>query len=194
MKKYLRLAVALFFAACLIQTARAAAINYDVTNIGSNRWQYDYTITNNLSEDIYAFAIWFGSPDDTQISYSDMEIGLLDPGIWGGWYVDEWDQQEQGLPGFERYEPGQVFAMSLDSDTTWLAPNDFLKLSVSFTWHGAGTPGSQYYELLDSNFDLLGDGYTQRGNIPPVPEPQTFMLLGTGILGLAAYCRRNRKQ
>ena len=196
MKKYLKLATALFFVACLIQTASAAAIDYNLTNISGNRWQYDYTITNNLSENIFSFSIWFGSPDfdDAYLSYGDLVISA-DSIVWAGWDVDGWNQEEYGTAPYSYIIPGQVFAESLDPTSTWLTPDESLGLSVSFNWLAAGTPGSQFYELFGSDYDLLVDGYAQGGgDMQPVPEPQTFMLLGTGILGLAAYYRRNRKR
>lgn len=118
-KECLGLAVVLFFALCLVQTAGAAAIEYNVTDIGGGRWQYDYTISNTSDENLFSFAIWFGSPnhDDTEIHYSGLKTGDLDSGY---------------------------------------------------------------------------TSYNDGGDIPPVPEPQTFMLLGTGLLCLAASYRCSR--
>jgi len=77
-----------------------------------------------------------------------------------------------------------------------LAPGGILEgLSISFDWLAAGIPGPQSFELFGADGLSLGlFGNTYGGDIPPIPEPQTFMLLGTGILGLAAYYRRNRKR
>ena len=203
MKKYLRLAATLFFVACLIQTASAASINYNAINIGGDRWQYDYTITNTTNENIYSFAIWFGSPyyDDTEISYTDLAVNGRALGDWNewddifnGWIIGGWDT----FDGQGYILSGQIFAESLDSTSTWLAPDESLGLSVSFNWLLDGTPGDQFYELFGNNYNLpLEEGYTSRNDdtTPPVvPEPQTFMLFGTGLICLAAYYRRNRKR
>ena len=42
--------------------------------------------------------------------------------------------------------------------------------------HGAGTPDTDYIEVV--------------GSIVPTPEPSTFVLLGTGIAGIAGIARR----
>jgi hypothetical protein len=59
MKGLLRFAAALILVACLIQTAGAGTVDYNLTEIGGGRWQYDYTITNDFADDIFAFSIHF---------------------------------------------------------------------------------------------------------------------------------------
>ena len=207
MKKYFKIAAGMFFVACMIQTAAGTAIEYaSQYDQEQDRWQYDYTITNNLDENIFAFAIYFGSPDnsDTQFYYSDLAIGgvnlddwdgWLD--VWNGWFVDGWNPRDPGYRGFERYEAGQIVAFSSDPNAIWLAPGEYLELSISFNWLGDGTPVGQFYEMLYSDFaTVLDDGFASyKGNdIQPVPESQTFMLMGMGLIGLAAYYRRSRKR
>ena len=48
--------------------------------------------------------------------------------------------------------------------------------SVSFNWLGEETPGSQFYEVIDSDtFVTIDSGWT-------VPEPTMLFLLGLGAL------------
>ena len=98
------------------------------------------------------------------------------------------------------YYDGEFAALNLYDG---LAPGGILEgLSIGFDWLGLPeTPGSQLFEFFNANFDSLDIfGYTstsdlpQESEMPPVPEPQTFMLFGTGLIGLAAYYRRNRKR
>ena len=188
MKRYFGLATALFLAAFVIQTAGAATIDYDVTNIGGSRWQYDYTITNNSDDYLYGFSIYF----DWRYDNLNFEVGSvlweeLEPGL-GKWQND-W-MVIWGDP-FD-YNDGSLSALNLNAG---LMPGGILEgLSVSFDWSGLDAPGSQLFELFNADFVSLNIFGDTTGDIPPVPEPQTFLLLGTGLLGLAAYYRRNRKQ
>ena len=175
MKRILKFAAALFFALCMIQAAGAAVVfEYDLTNIGGDRWQYDYTITNNNDWNIEAFTIRF------------------DSGLYDELYVESkptgWDTIF-GDPFI--YNDGEVTAWYED---TWLLPGEMLAgLSVSFNWLDLDKiPGTQLFEILSLDGQVLEYGRTEGPS--DVPEPQTFALLGTGLIGLAAFYRRNRKR
>jgi hypothetical protein len=189
MRRFFRLAAALFFAACLIQTVGAATIdidiNYKLTNLGGDYWQYDYTITNNTDSELHGFAIYF------DYGYSGLSL-VTDPASWEEWEPGYGVWQDNWLIMFGDpfdYNRGELAALS----DTGIAPGGVLDgLSVSFNWLGQGIPGNQLFELFDANFVSLGMVYeTSPSEIPTVPEPQTFAMLGIGIVGLAAYYRRN---
>ena len=59
-----------------------------------------------------------------------------------------------------------------------IAPGDTLSgFSVQFDWLGAGTPGNQFFDVVDSGtFDVLESGETVLASAP-VPEPATLWLM-----------------
>ena len=180
MKKYFKLVAALFFVVCLARTASAASISYTSEDLGNNLWQYNYTIYNNSQSDIDFFDIYF---DD---SYDELHL-LNYP---DGWWTEVLEADDMN--------PLMLSGMAWDVDP--LLPGNSLGLfSVVFNWLGIGTPGGQefaLYNFAENGFDPVVGGfesgvYTEE-TAPPVPEPQTFMLLGTGLVGLAAYYRRKQ--
>ena len=177
MKRFLGLAAALLFAACMAQTAGAAIIDYTAYNIGDNRWQYDYTIYNDSPSGIGAFDIYFNG-----FSFSNELEVLAQPNDWDALILN---------PSFD--DPFTLTAWTLGDP---LLQDDSLGLfSVVFNWFEEGAPGSQMFTMYDNilNWNVVASGNTY-GEPGQVPEPQTFMLLGTGLVGLMAYYRRNRKR
>jgi hypothetical protein len=145
-------------------------IIYETIDLGSNQWEYIYTVENfGLSEGIEEFTVWFdhGLYDNLVVTTPETP--------------PQWDQivwQVEPVLG----DPGGYDAAATN---LYIDIGESLSdFSVSFDWLGTGSPGSQFYEIIDPDtFETIEDGYT-------VPEPVTLILLGTGILTLRAGCRK----
>jgi hypothetical protein len=191
MKKILSLlSVALFLAFCAAQTAEAAVISYTTAQdaLKEDRWYNTYRVFNDSTTDyIDAFTIYF-------------DYGLYD-GLDVVVYPSGWDSAfwDPGIT-FGVEEPGEVVIWAYGAG---IAPGESLPgiVVVGFDWLAGGTPGgNQAFNILDPDNDYLP--FEDRGGWAsfdagepgaPVPEPGTLALLGTGVVGLAAYCRRMRK-
>lgn len=145
-------------------------INYAVADLGSDRWQYTYDVTNiSLEEEIEEFTIWFGLG-----SYGNLAIETLDPPA-GNWDEIVW-QPEEGL-GDGGYD-------AVAKDLNIGVGETVSGFAVSFDWLGTGVPGSQFYEIINPvDFTTIDSGFT-------VPEPATVVLLCFGGL---VVLRKQRK-
>jgi len=188
MKGYLGLTTVLLLTVCLAHTAGAAIINYEAENIEGDIWRYDYTIYSNTAFNFSGFTIQFDEPAGLA-GFSDGDFALFDPDYAvapNDWYSLALSPV-MGSSHLSFYTFGGYMIDQGESLSGF---------SVYFSWFDQETiPGSQYYWFLNESLDDIEDshGYTQ-GIPSEVPEPQTFMLLGTGVIGLAAYYRRNRKR
>jgi hypothetical protein len=190
MKRLLKPAMVVLFTVCLMQTAVALTIDYSVTNLYDNRWEYSYTIINKSEADIFAdaIAIKFQYEDYAGLEF---EIGPLtwDDSTWMWIWKNDWmlalmEPNTLGSP-----IDGELLAFNIAG----IAPGESEVIIVSFDWLGSGIPGSQLFEIVDANtWATVGYGFTTSADVPEIPEPQTLVLLGTGLVALAAY-RRNRK-
>lgn len=146
-------------------------ISYTTANLGSNRWQYTYEVTNiALSTPIEEFTIWFdlGSYDNLTIETADPPASNWDQIVW---------QLELGLGN------GGYDALALSAGIG--AGESVGGFSVSFDWLGTGVPDSQFYEIVNpTDFTGIDSGYT-------VPEPATCLLLFLGTTYIAARRHRN---
>ena len=139
-------------------------IQYATNDLGSDRWEYIYTVENiGLSGGIEEFTIWFdyGLYDNLVVTTPETP--------------PEWDQIVwQVEPVLEDDGGYDALAMNLNIDIG----ESLDGFSVSFDWLGTGVPGPQYYEIIDSlDSSTIEDGYT-------VPEPTMLMLFGFGLLAL----------
>lgn len=145
--------------------AVSAVLLYDVADLGSDRFEYTYELTNDsLPTAIEEFTIWF----DFDL-YENLAVTTPAPPA-GDW--DEIVVQPEPILS----DDGYYDALTLNSG---IGVGETLGgFSVSFDWLGVDTPGWQYYEIIDPDtFEMIEDGYT-------VPEPATLILLGTGMLAL----------
>jgi hypothetical protein len=149
--------------------AHATTVIYDATNISGNTWEYTYIIKNDmLSLDIEEFTIWF----DVDL-YENLTVGST-PADWDPLIIEpDTTVPPDGDDGF--YD-----ALSLVSG---IAPGSSLGgFNLQFDYLGAGTPGDQFFEIIDSdNFATIDDGFTQSA---VVPLPTAVWLFVSGLLGL----------
>ena len=163
MKKTIFIAVLLTTAISTNVWGLLTQIIYTSEDLGGDRWQYSYTISNiNLSEPIEEFTIYFdyglydnltietGQPlsDDWDEIVMQPDPVLADGGIYDALAINTGINQSQSVSGF----------------------------SVSFDWLGTGEPAEQFYEIIDPvSFETIDSGFT-------VPEPTAMCLLATGCL------------
>lgn len=150
-------------------------IRYVANDLGLNRWEYIYTVENiGLTEGIDEFTVWFGIG-----LYDNLAIETLDPPA-GNWDEIVW-QPDPFLGDDGGYD---AFAKNLNIGLV----QSITGFAVSFDWSGTGTPGSQYYEIINPyTFETIDSGWT-------VPEPGTIILLGYGVILMSRKLITMRKQ
>ncbi len=175
-------------AAMLLICAQAAAgatnvtIQYNLISLGGNNYEYIYSV-NNMS----------GSTTTVQLFDIDFDTSLYSPGslqiVSAGSLNAQWNQR------FLAPLPGQPKLYDVLSLSGGIPPGNTVSgFAVQFTWTGAGTPGSQPFQIYDpSNFNLLQNGSTVITAAPlSVPSASTLslILLGFGLAFASAYQTR----
>ena len=177
------LAAALVFAFCMAQAASAVTIEYELNNIGGERWQYDFTIYNDTVYDFAAFDIGFG--------LDVANLKLLNTGYGWGRYSLVTEPTD--------YYNGVLMA-GADDSASWILPGASLGVfSVALDWLGNQGPDLSFFAYdFDFGWERLQNVdyvFFEAGGpvVPdPIPEPGTLALLGTGLAGLAAYYRSRK--
>ena len=164
------------FCAILLLSLEAHAVNvfYSITQLSSNGWRYDYTITNaNPSLTFDELTIYF----DRNL-YGSLALASSPP---------DWDpliiQADFGLPANGFFDALHVGGLVVPGATI---PG----FGVTFSYLPGLTPGAQPFDLLNSQgFNTVSSGITQLP-VLNVAEPETFGLLATGLIAMVTALRR----
>lgn len=160
---------------CLSNSAQATLIEFVATDLpntvsGEDLWRYDYTVKDRAFLQSDFFDIYFDP-----LLYGTLELGAL-PGA-------DWDLQILQQPSVVNFPPFDkgIFDALAFVDNPDLA-NTF---AVTFIYLGPGTPGSQPFEIYDSNVNLVESGFTTPAQAEgAIPEPASGALL---LFGIAAF-------
>ena len=165
-KKITYIAVICCFLLVICTNSYGTLIRYNLTALGGKQFEYEYTVTNDsLIVPIEEFTIWF----DVQL-YENLIITTEEPP------ASQWSEIILKKTGF-----GLPIGYDAKSLTGGIQPLQVVSgFSVAFDWLGTGTPGAQFFEIIDpTTFETIDPGYT-------IPEPATLLLLSLGALALRA--------
>jgi hypothetical protein len=156
--------------------AFAATISFEATNLGTNQYRYDYTVTDLTVAAFHDISIEFDASLYSALTNpaapsADWDILLLQPDV------------PSGATGF--------------FDALALVDGASLNgvFSVEFTYLGGGTPGPQPFSILlfaddgETLLDVVQTGVTKSRT--PVPEPTVSVLALIAVGGL--HLRRRHK-
>ena len=160
--------------------AQATSVDFTATHLSGSTWRYDYLIANDtLGTPIDEFTIFF-------------KLGLFEnlsspqqPAAWSSVIA----QPDPGLPADGFYDSATM--------SGGIAPGGSLSgFSVTFSYLGSGTPGSQLFDIVNPvTFATLDSGQTQLAGAAGAPEPPALTLVAAALLSAAAAhsCRRRRR-
>jgi len=144
--------------------ANATLIEYELTNLSGNRWEYAYTVTNDsLGSVLEELTIYF----DVTL-FENLAVTESPPG-WDSLVI----QPDSGLPADGLFDSLATLGRLAPAGTQ-------SGFRVAFDFLGTGTPGAQPFEIVEpATFDVLDSGQTTA-----IPEPSLAWLLVAGAFAL----------
>jgi hypothetical protein len=152
-------------------------VSFETQDLGAGQWEYTYEVANtSLAENgtavaVKEFTIWFDPA-----FYSNLAV-VTTP------LSSSWDsivlQPEPVL-----HDAGAYDALAKSGNPGISAGQIARGFSVKFNWLGEGSPGSQYYEIINPlTFETIDAGVT-------IPEPASAAIMMLGALWMAGKRRR----
>ncbi len=158
-----------------VPTAQAQ-IDYSLTDISGSTWQYTYTITNDFAVGAVGEFTIFAPVG----AYSNLSV-VASPGSWSSIAV----QPDPNLPAAGYFD-------ALATTSPLAAGKSQGGFTESFTWLGKGTPGSQAFDIVNTNtFSTIASGMTVSRSAPEI-DPKSGMVALTVVLGSLAISRGRR--
>jgi hypothetical protein len=171
MKRFFTIVIMVILLLAPVRVWAQGSLRYTVVDIpdgpGGDLWEYSYFFNGFGFQANQGFSVYF----DAGLFKDLQNPRPVGNGQWSMIAV----QRDVVLN-----QPGY-----LDGQAVVNAPGFQGPFQVAFVWLGVGTPGSQPFDIYDSNFQTLFSGNTI------VPEPQSWLLAIAG--GLIVYGCRRRK-
>jgi hypothetical protein len=167
--------------------AQAIAIQFDTTNKGGDVWQYSYSVSDFAFGANQALFIDFDSNLYSDLQDTTPLIQDTSPTPQPVWFTTTFPTSVATPGNVGDLPPGSFVAVSLVDGASLATP-----FTMTFTWLGSGTPGSQPFTVYQLDGDLNVVDVLASGATSAVPEPATLALTATG-LAFAVIRRRRRR-